>query len=81
MTLTASDQEFIRLAGKAHESGLKQMRLRSDHRQTLAGLMTVACSDCFCHDCICADVADWNSEEVYNPDCRRCEDVGCVHCR
>lgn len=71
------------LWGRVMASREAQKQLfKPDHRQTLAGLMTVACTDCFCHDCICDDVADMNAEEPpYNPDCRRCEDVGCVHCR
>lgn len=67
MTLTQNDIEFMRLAGAAHESGLRQMRLRklndaNAHRHTFKTLLEATCTDCCCKVCICDDVADMNND-------------------
>ena len=54
---------------------------KPDHRQTLAGLMTVACTDCFCHDCICDDVADMNASVPEDEQGCGCNGAGCYQCK
>lgn len=62
MTLTASDIEFMRLAGKAHETLLKSHRDANAHRHTFKTLLEATCTDCCCKTCICDDVADMNND-------------------